>query len=121
MRISDWSSDVCSSDLLAKFWATVSEEHNVEKFQTVLHDDLVMWYNFDPNDRSREEFIQTLKDAHAMFQAQKNETMRITLTAAGFILQSPMTGVREGTNISDRQSVGEGKGVSCRGDLGVYG
>src|SRR3546814_17608095 len=88
---------------LAKFWATVSEEHNVEKFQTVLHDDFVMWYNFDPNDRSREEFIQTLKDAHAMFQDQKNEDMRITLTEEGFILQATMTGAIE------RDACGEGE------------
>src|SRR3546814_2800256 len=59
-----------------------------------------MWYNFDPNDRSREEFIQTLKDAHAMFQDQKNEDMRITLTEEGFILQATMTGVLDGKNIS---------------------
>src|SRR3546814_7557875 len=89
---------------LAKFWATVSEEHNVEKFQTVLHDDFVMWYNFDPNDRSREEFIQTLKDAHAMFQDQKNEDMRITLTEEGFILQATMTGVLDGKNRSEEHT-----------------
>src|SRR3546814_14221882 len=100
---------------LAKFWATVSEEHNVEKFQTVLHDDFVMWYNFDPNDRSREEFIQTLKDAHAMFQDQKNEDMRITLTEEGFILQATMTGVLDGTNISsEERRVGKECVCTCR-------
>jgi ketosteroid isomerase-like protein len=85
---------------LAQFWATVSEEHNVEKFATVLHDDFVMWYNFDPNDRTREEFIQTLKSAHAMFDNQRNEDLRITLTDNGFVLQATMRGVLDGKEIS---------------------
>jgi ketosteroid isomerase-like protein len=85
---------------LAQFWATVSEEHNVEKFATVLHDDFVMWYNFDPQDRSREEFIQTLKSAHAMFQDQKNDDLRITLTEDGFVLQATMRGILDGKEIA---------------------
>lgn len=85
---------------LAQFWATVSEEHNVEKFATILHDDFVMWYNFDPQDRTREEFIQTLKSAHAMFENQKNEDLKITLTDDGFVLQATMTGILDGKAIS---------------------
>lgn len=85
---------------LAEFWADVSEEHNVEKFQTVLHDDFVMWYNFDPNERSRQEFIDTLKAAHAMFENQKNEDRKITLTEDGFVLQATMTGILDGTPIA---------------------
>lgn len=85
---------------LAQFWATVSEEHNTEKFQTVLHDDFVMWYNFDPVERTRDEFIQTLKDAHSMFDNQKNENLKITLTDDGFVLQAIMTGVLAGENIA---------------------
>jgi ketosteroid isomerase-like protein len=85
---------------LAQFWATVSEEHNVEKFATVLHDDFVMWYNFDPQDRTREEFIETLKSAHAMFENQKNEDLKITLTEDGFVLQATMTGILDGQQIS---------------------
>jgi ketosteroid isomerase-like protein len=85
---------------LAQFWATVSEEHNVEKFATVLHDDFVMWYNFDPQDRTRQEFIETLKSAHAMFENQKNEDLKITLTEDGFVLQATMTGVLDGQQIS---------------------
>lgn len=85
---------------LAQFWATVSEEHNVEKFATILHDDFVMWYNFDPQDRTREEFIQTLKSAHAMFENQRNEDLKITLTDDGFVLQATMTGILDGKAIS---------------------
>jgi len=85
---------------LAQFWATVSEEHNVEKFATVLLDDFVMWYNFDPQDRTRQEFIETLKSAHAMFENQKNEDLKITLTEDGFVLQATMTGVLDGQQIS---------------------
>ncbi|WP_197413693.1 MULTISPECIES: nuclear transport factor 2 family protein [Sphingobium] len=85
---------------LAQFWASVSEEHNTDKFQTVLHDDFTMWYNFDPQYRSRAEFVETLKAAHAMFENQKNEDLKITITERGFILQATMTGVLAGENIS---------------------
>ena len=85
---------------LAEFWATVSEEHNIDKFQTILHPDFVMWYNFDPIDRTRAEFIQTLKEAHAMFQNQKNDDLKITLTDEGFVLQATMTGILAGAEIS---------------------
>ena len=85
---------------LAQFWATVSEEHNVEKFATVLHDDFKMWYNFDPQDRTRAEFIETLKGAHAMFSNQKNDDLQITLTDDGFVLQATMRGVLDGKEIA---------------------
>ncbi|NJO32883.1 MAG: nuclear transport factor 2 family protein [Rhodospirillales bacterium] len=85
---------------LAEFWARVSEEHDTDKFATILHEDFVMWYNFSPDDRTRAEFIQTLKDAHAMFHNQKNEDLRITLTEEGFILQATMTGILDGKAIS---------------------
>ena len=84
---------------LGTFWATVSEEHNVDKFQTVLHDDFVMWYNFDPQVRTRAEFIETLKAAHAIFDDQKNEDARITVTEDGFVLQATMTGILDGQAI----------------------
>ncbi len=85
---------------LGHFWATVSEEHDTNKFQTVLHDDFVMWYNFDPQDRSRAEFIETLKSAHAIFSNQKNENARVTVTEEGFVLQATMTGILDGVPIS---------------------
>lgn len=85
---------------LAQFWAQVSEEHDVEKFATVLHDEFRMWYNFDPVDRTRSEFIETLKSAHAMFHDQVNENTRITLTEDGFVLQATMLGVLDGKSIS---------------------
>jgi ketosteroid isomerase-like protein len=84
---------------LGQFWATVSEEHDTDKFQTVLHDDFVMWYNFDPQDRTRAEFIETLKSAHAIFHNQKNEDSRITVTENGFVLQATMTGILDGVAI----------------------
>nr|WP_246344588.1 nuclear transport factor 2 family protein [Sphingobium fontiphilum] len=84
---------------LGQFWVTVAEEHDTDKFQTVLHEDFVMWYNFDPQDRSRAEFIETLKAAHAIFHDQKNEDPRITVTEDGFVLQATMTGVLDGKPI----------------------
>ena len=85
---------------LARFWATVSEEHNVEKFATALHPEFTMWYNFDSITRTRAEFIETLKSAHAMFDNQKNEDLKITLTEDGFILQATMTGILAGEAIT---------------------
>lgn len=85
---------------IAQFWATVSEEHDVEKFSTMLHDDFVMWYNFDPNDRTRAEFVQTLQSAHEMFKNQKNEGLKISITENGFVLQATMTGELDGKQIA---------------------
>lgn len=84
---------------LGHFWATVSEEHDTDKFQTVLHDEFVMWYNFDPQERSRTEFIETLKSAHEIFENQRNENARITVTEEGFVLQATMTGILSGVAI----------------------
>lgn len=85
---------------VGQFWATVSEEHNVEKFATILHPDFVMWYNFDPNDRTRDEFIETLKSAHAIFENQVNENAVVTPTAEGFVVQATLKGVLDGQQIS---------------------
>ena len=85
---------------LAQFWASVSEEHNVDKFQTILSDDFVMWYNFDPVDHTREQFLDILRSAHKMFDNQVNEDTRITLTTDGFVIQATMTGVLNNKKIS---------------------
>lgn len=85
---------------LAQFWAQVAEEHDLEKFATVLHDDYVMWYNFDPVERTRAEFLETLKSAHAIFDNQVNKDPRITLTEDGFVLQATMCGTLDGKDVS---------------------
>jgi ketosteroid isomerase-like protein len=85
---------------VGQLWATISEEHNTDKFSKLLADDFVMWYNFDPNDRTRDEFIETLKGAHAIFEDQVNENTRITPTADGFVLQATMRGKLDGQEIS---------------------
>jgi ketosteroid isomerase-like protein len=85
---------------IGQFWAKVSEEHDTEKFATVLADDFIMWYNFEDLDRTREQFIETLKSAHAMFQNQVNENTRITVTTDGFVLQATMRGILDGKQIS---------------------
>jgi ketosteroid isomerase-like protein len=85
---------------IGEFWARVSEEHDVEKFQTILADDFIMWYNFEDLDRTREQFIETLKSAHAMFSNQVNENTRITVTTEGFVLQATMRGVLDGKAIA---------------------
>jgi len=85
---------------IAQFWATVAEEHNVPKFAQILHDDFIMWYNFDPTERNKEQFMETLRSAHASFTDQTNEDTRITLTTDGFVLQATMKGLMEGRPIS---------------------
>jgi ketosteroid isomerase-like protein len=85
---------------LGKFWATVSEEHNVDKFATILAPDFVMWYNFDDAERTREQFMETLRNAHAMFHNQVNANPRITVTTDGFIVQATLQGDLDGKRIS---------------------
>jgi ketosteroid isomerase-like protein len=85
---------------VGRFWAKVSEEHNIEKFATVLADDFVMWYNFDDVERTRAQFLEVLKNAHQMFHNQVNENTRLTATTDGFVLQATMRGVLDGKEIS---------------------
>jgi ketosteroid isomerase-like protein len=85
---------------VGQLWARIAEEHDVEKFSTLLADDFRMWYNFDPVDRTRDAFIETLKSAHAIFDNQRNIDERITATAEGFVLQATMTGVLDGVEIA---------------------
>lgn len=85
---------------IGTFWAHVSEEHNIEKFATILADDFVMWYNFDPVDRNRAEFLETLRAAHAIFEDQINENARVTPTANGFVLQATLRGRLDGKEIA---------------------
>ena len=85
---------------LAQQWARISEEHNIEKFSKLLHDDFVMWYNFTNTERSKQEFLETLKGAHAIFHNQVNDNCKITLTDRGFVLQAVMRGILDGREIT---------------------
>lgn len=85
---------------LGNFWATVSEEHNVDKFATILAEDFVMWYNFDDIERTRAEFLATLRSAHAIFQNQVNAKKRVTVTTQGFVVQATLEGILDGKQIS---------------------
>jgi ketosteroid isomerase-like protein len=85
---------------LGEFWSKVAEEHDLEKFQTILAEDFVMWYNFEDVDRTREQFLQTLANAYKVFQNQVNANTRISPTADGFVLQATMCGKLNGKEIS---------------------
>jgi hypothetical protein len=85
---------------VGEFWSRVSEEHDIEKFQTILAADFVMWYNFAPVDRTRAEFLETLRGAHAIFRNQINKDARITPTANGFVLQAILCGILDGKEIA---------------------
>jgi ketosteroid isomerase-like protein len=94
------SQDPVEALRVGQFWSRVSEEHDIEKFQTILAEDFVMWYNFSPVDRTRAEFLETLRGAHAIFQNQVNKDPKITPTANGFVLQATLTGILDGKEIS---------------------
>src|SRR3546814_20192811 len=97
MRISDWSSDVCSSDLLDGL--VVPEGIDAELGVDAILED---------GDLEREVAV-----------AQHPPAMRATLIFAGCRLGSgPLLGGGAVPAGRDRQSVGEGQGVSVRGDLG---
>jgi ketosteroid isomerase-like protein len=85
---------------LAQRWARVSEEHNTERSAELLHDDFVMWYNFTNTERTKQEFLDTLKSAHAIFENQVNDDCKITLTDRGFVLQAVLRGVLDGQEIA---------------------
>src|SRR3546814_20051205 len=86
MRISDWSSDVCSSDLIAS--------------RTIQHvADAILHHVFQ-------------------FTGQNPEMDRVALAASGAELVALGNGLSQRIERGDRKSVGSGKSVSVRVDLG---
>src|SRR3546814_17288389 len=96
MRISDWSSDVCSSDLAQAIY----------EFPLVDRDPLPRWT------RGR---LTLLGDAaHPMYPIGSNGSAQAILDAR--CLADSLVPARKGQ--VDRKSVGTGKSVSVRVDLG---
>src|SRR3546814_13890998 len=102
MRISDWSSDVCSSDLLCCRWCT----HFV-KYVTLRGLTLSNLGN------ARQAFVRLVGDVR-MRRARGSAFLSEINPTAGPIA----TGRREQLTQGDRKSVVEGKSVSVRVDLG---
>jgi len=85
---------------LGQFWSRVAQEHDREKLGSVLSDDFIMWYNFENIDRTKAEFLETLKSAHKRFDDQVHTDERVLPTPEGFVLQATMHGTVEGVKFS---------------------
>src|SRR3546814_13223536 len=93
MRISDWSSDVCSSDLRLRVAATVDLEPDVQIGATL-----------GKGGHGSDGDVHLVRRGQATGIDQAQRTVRSELAT--------------GMGGRDRKSVGEGKSVSVRVDLG---
>src|SRR3546814_19816322 len=103
MRISDWSSDVCSSDLLAELFIKNTPEKN----------------HADP----RLSPAQAIVDAAMKTAADRGESARMVATIRESTRQLVADRIKAGGSLAgeigrDRTSDVEGKRVSVRVDLG---
>src|SRR3546814_15948777 len=102
MRISDWSSDVCSSDL----------------------PDKLAQYNLTPGDVAaavREQNAQFAAGRFGDTPSDPSTPFTYSATTHGRLPDAEAFGnlhLRASEDAADRKSVGEGKSVSVRGDLG---
>jgi ketosteroid isomerase-like protein len=85
---------------IGQFWSKTAQEHDPEKLGSVLSDDFIMWYNFEKIDRTKEEFLETLRNAHKAFNDQVHTDERILPTPEGFVLQATMNGTFNGQKIA---------------------
>src|SRR3546814_13451135 len=129
MRISDWSSDVCSSDLIA---ASISCSPSHES--TTQESDMATGWGGDG--AVQDQIDATVKDAIKRVRSQlpqgpslrRCEECDVEIPEArrkavpGVRLTVDCQQARDGENeASDRKSVAEGKGVSVGGELGGGG
>src|SRR3546814_15065531 len=105
MRISDWSSDVCSSDLLT-FFADIGG---------ILGGLMVSWVTIDLNPLFFvQRTLETVSINHFWIGMSKAPFLGIVIAAAGC-----RHGLMVGGDVQrDRKSVVSGKSVSVRVDLG---
>src|SRR3546814_13131122 len=98
MRISDWSSDVCSSDLST---VAISPRHLTSSDRVLIIDD------FLANGKASQALISIIKQAGA------------TVAGLGIVIEKSFQGGRAELDAQgDRKSDGWGKSVSGRVDLG---
>src|SRR3546814_15179511 len=114
MRISDWSSDVCSSDLFRAHTMTRRTQFRLDKVTDrihVLEGRMVVYLNVD-------EVIQTIRESDEP-RAALMERFDLSERQAEDILEMRLRQLArlEGFQI-DRKSVVQGKSVSVRVDLG---
>src|SRR3546814_14528858 len=120
MRISDWSSDVCSSDLLALALITRDAPHLLILDEPTNHLDV----------DAREALVQALNDYTGAVLMVSHDRHMLEMTADRLVLVDHGTArefdgslddyyaqVRAGDS-QDRKSVGWGKGVAGSVDLG---
>src|SRR3546814_13376103 len=106
MRISDWSSDVCSSDL-----------HDLRGFaaQIPLH---LLGNRINPGDRDQFRFEAAAEDAGAGFAARAGDRPATQRAVDVDTAIGDDFGARADGGAEDRKSVVEGKSVSVRVELG---
>src|SRR3546814_17056551 len=111
MRISDWSSDVCSSDLLLKALAEEPEQRYATA--EALADDLRRWLD------GRPVLAQKPKPGYRLRKFVMRNKVGV---AAGVLLAGSVAGGMGATlwKARDRESVGSGKSGSGRVGLGGY-
>src|SRR3546814_17508172 len=99
MRISDWSSDVCSSDLTKRHFGEIGKSSGMRSASRRIHPSAVPW------SRSRS------KSENAAPAATAPPVLRAPNVTTSTSQNRPPKG-------EDRQSVVEGKREAVRGDLG---
>src|SRR3546814_18819558 len=109
MRISDWSSDVCSSDLIAPSLA--EWHHHLFEGQTLLvESDL---------DLAGEEAQSSRVESHRSGSVNGFEWRRgMFAVSLGRATEIVPSGAAMSTHLHDRKSVVEGKSVSVRVNMG---
>src|SRR3546814_17823562 len=103
MRISDWSSDVCSSDLVRGLMDDLLQEFIAETRETLeaLSGEIVAW-EADPANRDRLDaifrFVQTVKGSCGFLDLPR-------LARLSHAAEDVLAAVRSGTRIPDRALV----------------
>src|SRR3546814_17014704 len=108
MRISDWSSDVCSSDLIKSFLAKITTPHLELEVLNPLFEEIQL--EFD---------VQYRSEDIAFFTQQLRSDLEQFLAPWAFEHSSDIRfGSSVNKSVLDRKSVVSGKSVAVRVDLG---
>src|SRR3546814_14467610 len=115
MRISDWSSDVCSSDLAEAQWAGETEARSETTTARVGMQTIPVWEIY-AKPKATQKFLEDSGVDVAAWLARKCGERFGRREATGFVAG---TGIKQPRGfVTYRKSDGEGKRVSVRGDLG---
>src|SRR3546814_14020703 len=108
MRISDWSSDVCSSDLTAVRLGIAREEQAARGVAV------------EPVDRERPAFETELQQVEMIFEADAAVARRTDGKARGLVDDEGLAAEGEHTVRSEERRVGKGWVSTCRSGWSPY-